>query len=106
MERLQDLKFSMFTDKGECSCHFPAHSRNCRTPYQAPQGFSDASQISLHKDNKINLCQIQNRTNLRCQVAMVPRKFMMAPCIFNSNNSWFVYVFALWNSWQNMYNYV
>jgi hypothetical protein len=33
--------------------------------------------------------------NPGCQVAMVPRKFVVAPCIFNSNNSWFMWVFAI-----------
>jgi hypothetical protein len=30
------------------------------------------------------------RTNARCQFSMAPRKFMVAPCIFDSSYSWFM----------------
>jgi hypothetical protein len=46
--------YSVFTDKPERTCHFPAPGRNCMTHRQALQDFPDTSQVSLHK-NKINL---------------------------------------------------
>jgi hypothetical protein len=48
-------KYSAFTNKAEINCHFPAPGWNCLTHRQALQGFSDTSQVSLHKNNKINL---------------------------------------------------
>jgi hypothetical protein len=36
----------------------------------------------------------QGRTHPGRQVAVSPRKFVVAPCIFDSNYSWFVYDFA------------
>jgi hypothetical protein len=44
-----------FTDKVERNCHFPASGWNCMTHRQALQGFPDTSEVSLHKNNKINL---------------------------------------------------
>jgi hypothetical protein len=44
-----------FTDQVERNCHFPAPGWNCMTHRQALQGFPDTSQVSLHKNNKINL---------------------------------------------------
>jgi hypothetical protein len=38
---------------------------------------------------------MQGRTNPGCQVAMAPRKFVVVPCIPDSNYSWFIYVFAI-----------
>jgi hypothetical protein len=46
--------YSAFTDKVERNCHFPAPGWNCKTHCQALQGFLDTSQVSLHKNNKIN----------------------------------------------------
>jgi hypothetical protein len=43
-----------FTDKQERNCLFPAPGRNCITHRQAIQDFPDTSQVSLHKNNKIN----------------------------------------------------
>jgi hypothetical protein len=49
------LIYSAFTDKVEYNWHFPAPVCNCMTHRQALQGFPDTSQVSLHKNNKINL---------------------------------------------------
>jgi hypothetical protein len=37
----------------------------------------------------------QGRKNPGRQVAMTPRKFVVAPCTFDSNYSWFIYVFPV-----------
>jgi hypothetical protein len=47
--------YSTFTDEVERKCHFPALSCNCMTHHQALQGFPGTSQVSLHKNNKIDL---------------------------------------------------
>jgi hypothetical protein len=47
--------YSAFTDKVERSCHFPAPGWNCMTYRRALQGFPDTIEVSLHKNNKINL---------------------------------------------------
>jgi hypothetical protein len=47
--------YSAFTDKVERKYHFPAPGWNCMTHRQVPQGFPDTSQVTLHKNNKINL---------------------------------------------------
>jgi len=46
--------YSAFTAKPERNCHFPAPGRSCMTHSQALQGFPEASQTYLHKNN-INL---------------------------------------------------
>jgi hypothetical protein len=46
--------YSAFTDKPEHNCHFPAPGRNCMTHSQVLQDFLDKSQVSLHKNSKIN----------------------------------------------------
>jgi hypothetical protein len=46
--------YSAFTDEPEHNCHFPAPGKKCMTNRQALQDFPDTSQISLHKNNKIN----------------------------------------------------
>jgi hypothetical protein len=49
---LQKAWYSAFTDKVERNCHFPAAGWNCMTHRQAPKGFPDMSQVSLHKTIK------------------------------------------------------
>jgi hypothetical protein len=50
----ETLLYSALTDKVERNCHFPAPGWNCMTHRQALQDFPDTSQVSLHKNNKIN----------------------------------------------------
>jgi hypothetical protein len=42
-------------DEVECSCHFPASGRNLMTHCQVLKDFPDISQVSFHKNIKINL---------------------------------------------------
>jgi hypothetical protein len=44
----------VLTYKVESNCHFPVPGWNCMAHRQALQGFPDTSQVSLHKNNKIN----------------------------------------------------
>jgi hypothetical protein len=53
------LRHSAFTDNPEHNCHFPVPGRNCTTHRQALQDPPDTSQVSLHKNNKINLLLLQ-----------------------------------------------
>jgi hypothetical protein len=46
--------YSAFTDKVESYCHFPAPGFNCLTHRWVLQGYPDTSQVSLHKNNKID----------------------------------------------------
>jgi hypothetical protein len=50
---VRNNRYSLFSDKLERNNHFPARGRNCMTHRQALQNFSDTSQVSLHKNNKI-----------------------------------------------------
>jgi hypothetical protein len=49
--------YSAFTDKVERNCQFPAPGWKCMTRRQGLQGSPD--QVSLHKNNKINLPILQ-----------------------------------------------
>jgi hypothetical protein len=49
-----DHYHSASTDKVKHNCHFPAPGRNCMTHRQALQDFPDTSQVSLHKNDKVN----------------------------------------------------
>jgi hypothetical protein len=48
------VKYSAFTDKAERNSHFSAPGWKRTTHRQTPQVFSYASQLSLHKTNKMN----------------------------------------------------
>lgn len=48
-------KYNAFADKVERNCHFPGPGWNWMTHRQVLQGFPDACQLSLHKNNKIDL---------------------------------------------------
>jgi hypothetical protein len=52
---IPQMIYSAFADKVERNCHFPAPSWNCTTHRQALQSSPDTSQVSLRKNNKINL---------------------------------------------------
>jgi hypothetical protein len=47
------------------------------------------------QNNSLGDCLLHGRTNPRHQITMAPRKFMVTPCIFNSNHSWPMCVFAI-----------
>jgi hypothetical protein len=47
------------------ACHFAAVGWNCKTHRQALQGFPDTSQVSLHKNNKINLFKDSSSAGIR-----------------------------------------
>jgi hypothetical protein len=51
--------YSAFTDKPERNCHFPAPGGHCMIHRQALQDFPDTTQVSLYKNNKINLPILQ-----------------------------------------------
>jgi hypothetical protein len=81
----------MFPDKLECYCHFLAPSTNCMTHHHELQDITNQSQVSLHKNNKINLptggaktdvpftvvCQIISESNVKfftvLQAALYPK---------------------------------
>jgi hypothetical protein len=44
-----------FTDKSERNCHLPTPDKNSMTDHEVLQDFPDTSQVSLHKNNIVNL---------------------------------------------------
>jgi hypothetical protein len=49
------ILFSAWDDELQRCSHLPALGRSYMAQRQAVQNFPDASQVSLHKNNKINL---------------------------------------------------
>jgi hypothetical protein len=52
------VHYSAYDDKLKRSCHLPAPSRYCMTHGQERQDFLGTSQVSIHKNNKINLIML------------------------------------------------
>jgi hypothetical protein len=50
----RSIIYAALTDKFERKCHLPSPGWNCMTHRQALEGFVDASQILVYKNNKIN----------------------------------------------------
>jgi hypothetical protein len=55
MEVYAYFLYNEFADLVTRNCHFLAPGRNCMSHRQALQDFLDTCQVSLHKNNKINL---------------------------------------------------